>query len=303
MKKISLTLSALLTLGVTLAGCSNDENLPTTDERVALQVNSGIQTRAFDDQWEEKDEIGIFMLNNKQNTIADGYGNVPYKVAGAGKGGKAFTPVSTVIYFPVNDDRRDFTAYYPYSADKMANGVYSIDLTKQDPQKAIDFMVAEKVTGKNRTNPDVSFQFAHKLAKIVMEIEAGDGLMSNDLQGVKVTLTDQPTTGTFNVLTDKDVTVSTGDKQEINLLVNTDGTEAEGIVFPSGDYNGMEFVFATQNMGNYKWPLSQSTKATNFEAGKKYLYSITVNRTGLQVTSSITNWLPGNEEGDKGSAE
>lgn len=303
MKKINLTLSALLTLGVALTGCSSDENLPTTDERVALQVNSGIQTRAFDDQWEENDEIGIFMLNNKQNTIADGYGNVPYKVASAGKGGKAFTPVSTVIYFPVNDDRRDFTAYYPYSADKMANGVYSIDLTKQDPQKAIDFMVAEKVTGKNRTNPDVSFQFAHKLAKIVMEIKAGDGLMSNDLQGVKVTLTDQPTTGTFNVLTDKDVTVSTDGKAGIDLLVHADGTKAEGIVFPCDSYAGMKFVFATASMGSYEWSLEESEKATKFEAGKKYLYTIIVNRTEIQVTSSITDWLPGNGNGETGDAE
>lgn len=302
MKKSYLTFSALLTLGAALTGCNSDEHLPATDGRVALQVSSGIQTRAFDDQWEANDEIGIFMLNSKQSTVADGYGNVPYKVESAVASGKAFGPASTVIYFPANGDKRDFIAYYPYSATKVTDGVYNIDLTEQNPQKEIDFMIAEKVTDKSRTQPDVSFQFTHKLAKIVMEIEAGDGLDNNDLKNMKITLTGQPTKGTFNVLTDDEVTAATDDKTGIDLLVNTDGTKAEGIVFPSENYNGMKFVFATASMGSYEWSLDNST-ATRFEPGKKYVYTITVHRSGLNVTSSINNWESGNGNGETGSAQ
>ena len=40
-----------------------------------------------------------------------------------------------------------------------------------------------------------------------------------------------------------------------------------------------------------------------FEAGKKYVYDITVNRTGLGVTSTIEDWTPGNgENGEQGEA-
>ena len=116
MIKTRMTLG-LLALPFVFAGCSGDENLPggeVNDGRVALQVSSGIQTRAFDDQWEDDDQIGIFMLNNGQNTVADGYDNVPYRVASAGTGGKAFTPSSKVIYFPTNGDKRDFIAYYRF---------------------------------------------------------------------------------------------------------------------------------------------------------------------------------------------
>lgn len=303
MKKSNLILSTLLTLGVALAGCSNDENLPAADDRVALQVSSGIQTRAFDNQWEAGDKIGIFMLDNGQSTIADGYGNVPYEVESAGTGGKAFSPASEVIYFPTNGDKRDFIAYYPYANKMKDNGTYDIDLTEQNPQKNIDFMVAGKVTDKSRTDANVSFQFTHKLAKIVMDIEAGDGLSIDDLKNMKITLTGQPTKGTFNVLTDNEVTAATDSKTGIELLVNTDGTHAEGIVFPSENYDGMNFIFTTESMGSYEWALSQSTKATKFEAGKKYEYTITVHRTGLNVTSSITDWLPGNGDGETGNAE
>lgn len=306
MKKSNLTLSALLALSVALTGCGGDENLPggeVNDGRVALQVSSGIQTRAFDNQWEKNDQIGIYMLDNGQNTVADGgYDNVPYRVESAGEGGKAFSPSSEVIYFPANGDKRDFIAYYPYSADKVTEGVYHIDLTEQDPQKNIDFMLAGKVTDKSRTDANVSFQFTHKLVKIAMDIRPGDGVAADDLKNVAVSLTGQPTEGTFDVLNGQNVTATSTDKKAVTLLSNADGTHAEGIVFPSENYEGMSFTFTTQAIGSYEWALSQSA-ATKFEAGKKYLYTITVHRTGINVTSSITDWEPGNGEGETGDAE
>ena len=303
--KTRMTLG-LLALPFLFAGCGGDENLPggeVNDGRVALQVSSGIQTRAFDNQWEAGDEIGIFMLNNGQTTVADGYDNVPYRVESAGAGGKAFSPSSEVIYFPTNGDKRDFIAYYPYSADKVANGVYNINLTNQNPQKDIDFMLAGKVTDKSRDKATVSFQFAHKLAKIVMDIEPGDGVTADDLKNITVSLTGQTTEGTFDVLNGQNVTITSTDTKAVTLLANADGTHAEGIVFPSADYTGMSFTFATQALGNYEWVLSQSTNATKFESGKKYLYTITVNKTSIEVTSTIKNWEPGNGDGETGDAE
>lgn len=305
MRNSKIYLSGILAT-LLFAGCSNEETIPGTNEkdgRVALQVSSGIQTRAFDNQWEDDDQIGIFMLDNGQNTVADGYDNVPYRVESAGEGGKAFSPSSEVIYFPTNGDKRDFIAYYPYSADKVAGGVYAIDLTNQDPQRNIDFMLAGKVADKSRSDANVSFQFAHKLAKIVMDIEPGEGVTADDLKHITVSLTGQPTEGTFDVLNGQNVTVTSTDKKAVTLLADADGTHAEGIVFPSENYDGMSFAFTTQAIGGYEWPLSQSTKASKFESGKKYLYTITVNKTEINVTSTIKDWEPGNEGGESGSAE
>lgn len=305
MIKTKVTLG-LLALPFVFAGCSGDENLPggeVNDGRVALQVSSGIQTRAFDDQWEDDDQIGIFMLNNGQNTVADGYDNVPYRVESAGTGGKAFAPSSEVIYFPTNGDKRDFIAYYPYSADKVANGVYAIDLTNQDPQRNIDFMLAGKVTDKSRDDANVSFQFTHKLAKIIMDIQPGDGVTDDDLKNITVSLTGQPTEGTFDVLNGQNVAVTSTDKKAVTLLADAGGTHAEGIVFPSENYDGMSFTFTTQAIGSYEWTLSSSEKAIKFESGKKYLYTITIHRTFIDVTSTIKDWEPGNEGGESDSAE
>ena len=54
------TFSAVALATLLLTACQNDEETMQTDARVALQVTSGIQTRAYDATWEANDEIGIF---------------------------------------------------------------------------------------------------------------------------------------------------------------------------------------------------------------------------------------------------
>ena len=54
------TFSAVALAALLLTACQNDEGTIQTDTRVALQVTSGIQTRAYDATWEANDEIGIF---------------------------------------------------------------------------------------------------------------------------------------------------------------------------------------------------------------------------------------------------
>ena len=53
----------------------------------------------------------------------------------------------------------------------------------------------------------------------------------------------------------------------------------------------------------FNWDLNNSQNADKFEAGKKYVYDITVNKTRLDVTATITDWIPGNgENGEQGNA-
>ena len=92
MNKKTFSTVALATL--LLTACQNDEETMQTDARVALQVTSGIQTRAYDDQWEEKDGIGIFGFT-QGDAPAQVYTNVRYVTTG---GNGTFTPDGTTIY-------------------------------------------------------------------------------------------------------------------------------------------------------------------------------------------------------------
>lgn len=315
MKTAQLSLSALLALTLSLTGCSNDENLPggENDGPVAIRVSSNIDvtdgasnpgTRAANDAWEANDAIGIFMLNG---STADTYSNIAYTTA---DGNGTFAPQgATTIYLPVDGTGRDFVAYYPYQ-NGMTGSSYTVDLSDQSNQSAIDFMSSEKENGTNSTvkgitksAPTVKFRFHHRLCKLSLSIKAGTGLTADDLSGLTITLGGQKTAGTFDVVTSGAVTATGEGNQTVTLKTAADGQTSEAIVMPSDDFSGMALTFATTNSGTYKWDVSSAT-ATKFEAGKVYKFNITINKTGINVTATIEDWGAGNgESGENGSAE
>ena len=289
---------SLLIGGLSLSACSNEE-IHMDDARVALQVTSGIQTRAYDDQWEKGDEIGIFGFT-QEDAPAQAYTNVRYVTTG---GDGAFTPDGTTIYLPTDGSSLDFVAYYPYTATAMTDGVYTVNVTDQSDQSAIDFMAAGTQTA-DRSKNTVTFNFEHKLSKIVLTFKPGDGMALSELTGMKVQLTNQQTKALFDVTKpDGEVVVGTNTPATLTLDTDADGTSSEGIVLPSANFDGMTLHLELSNGSSFfNWDLNNS-KADKFEAGKKYVYDITVNKSRLDVTATIEDWTPGNgENGEQGEA-
>lgn len=292
--------SMLLAAAFTLTACTNDD-IPTQDNRVALQVTSGIQSRAYNNQWEAGDRIGIYAFTKGTTTVADGYANIPYITQTRGADG-TFAPDGTTIYLPTNGDARDIVAYYPYK--QLSGDEYEVDVTDQSSQKDIDLMAASTQTA-DRTDPTVEFSFVHKLSKVEITLKPGSGMTDDDLKGLTVALTGQQTAGTFDVTQPaSEVTVTTGTATPITLLTNAEGSFAEGIVLPSVDYSGMSLeITLADGESVFTWPLSNATESQKFEAGKKYLYTINVNKAEISVTATITDWEPGNNGGESGYAE
>lgn len=301
MKKQALLIFASAAL---LAGCSSEENEGMTagDGRVALQVSSGInvQTRAHDGSWDKGDAIGIYMLDGG----APESSNCKYTTTAEGQEGSFTAAEGQTIYFPTNGDTRDFIAYYPWR-DLKGSITYNVDVTDQSTQEAIDLMGAAKVTDKSKDDPAVAFTFTHKLVKLYMNIRPdGNSLNSADMEGLKVTITNQRTKATYDVLAGGGVTVDTsGDTKEITLKTASDGTSAEGIVLPAENTNGMLLTFKLKDQTTFTWAVKNAEKSQKFIAGNKYLYTITVGKTALEVTSTVTDWTPGNDDGESGSAQ
>ena len=207
---------------------------PDTGTRVALQVTSGIQTRAYNATWEAGDDIGIFGFT-QGDAPTQAYSNVRY-VTRSGDG--AFTPDGTTIYVPTDGSSLDFVAYYPHTTD-LENGIYTVDVEDQSDLSTIDLMAAGRQTA-NRIKNTVTFNFEHKLSKIVLTFKPGDGMALSELAGMKVQLTNQQTKATFDVTKpDGEVVVGTDSPIDITLLTDADGTSSEGIVLPSANFDGM----------------------------------------------------------------
>lgn len=289
-----------------LAGCTGegDETMPEKDRRVALKVSSGIevQTRAHDEQWDAGDAIGIYMLDGE--TAEDA--NKKYTTESTGTSGSFSAAGGQTIYFPVDGSQRDFIAYYPYRTELTGN-LYAVDVNNQAVQKDIDLMGAEKVTGKTKNDPAVAFEFQHKLVKLYLTIKPDDvSLFAEDMEGLEIDLTNQKTKATYDVVAGGAVRVDTDDNTPatVRLLTDADGTSSEGIVLPNTTTEDMRFVFHLKSGPVFTWEIREAELSQLFKAGSKYVYTISIGLTGIEVTSSVKDWTPGNGDGgETGSAE
>ncbi len=288
-----------------LSGCNEDEQgtAQPTDGRVAIEATSGIRmnTRAHDKTWDAGDAIGIYMLNGN---AVDGDGNRQYTTAQTAENGSFTAAEGHTLYLPVDGGKRDFIAYYPYQKDLPQSHVYTVDVTDQTSQRAIDLMGADKVTGVDKTDPEVAFTFTHKLVKLEITIKAdGVSLTNDNLAGTSVSITNQQTAATYDVVTGGKVSVTTGTATGIDL--HTDGLKAEGIVLPAATTENMALTFTVPGLGNqvFSWNVNSATKSNKFDAGCKYLYTITIGKAGVEVSSKVEDWTAGNGGGETGNAE
>lgn len=297
-KYFTLVATALTTVTM-LTACGNDEIQDAVIDYgppVKINVSAGIQTRASNNAWTANDAIGVFSMSgttaeyaNKQYITPDGDGN--------------FTAATDddIVWLPSDGGSRSVLAYYPYVTG--CDGTYSIDVSDQTNQEAIDFMVSPAVNNVNKTQPDVTFVFSHKLVKIQLNIRSGDGITAEQLANMKVTLSNQYTTATCNVLTNADVVVTGTEVSTLSFLTSADGTTSEAIVLPAATTEGMVLQFEVPEVGTYSWAVRNSANSQSFAVGNKYIYNVNVNKTGIIVTSQIEDWASGNGSGEDVNAE
>ena len=279
---------AMMTTALFSSCSSEDEQTSENQQPVELQIVSAINTRAANDAWDEGDKIGVFAL---KGTTQD-YSNMSY-ITEDGTGSFLPTAEDQTIMLPYDGSNYTIAAYYPYSAS-ASSGTYSIDVSSQSSQKAIDLLVAEPVSGINKMSPVAALEFSHKLVKIEITMKPGNGITAEQLAYMTVTISGQQTTGTCNII-NNDAVVGTGDaNNDITLQTTADGAKSEAILIPAASTDGMVLTFSIPNAGDYKWNVNSAAKSKSFGAGNKYKYDITINKTGLDVNASIEDWADGN---------
>lgn len=285
MKKTT-TLFALALLAGAMTSCSSDDATPAThNDQVAVLFNGGINvtTRAVDTKWTANDKIGIFMTKAGETlaaaNISEGIDNVPYQT----DGGLAFSPVSggKTVYFPI-DGNVDFYSYYPQTT--VNDYKVALDVTDQTNQEAIDFMYATQ-KGCNKTVPQVTLNFSHQLANLILDVQPGDGLQHEDLVNLTIKVKDQNTTATYNLA---DGTISdAGNPADITMHTTTAGKKYEAILLPTTETSRiLEFDLNNGHDAPYVW-----TMPTKLEAGSKYHYTtVKISRTGVKASGTIVPW-------------
>lgn len=292
---------------MTLTGCSND-NEPTVEGRKECPdftaTIDDANSRAFNQSWEAGDEVGI---------TGSGRTNVCYLT----KDGQAVFTVKTAgdeIYFQ-NENTETFTAYYPYA--DLADGVttLSADTKNQTAQKTFDFLWTQGTGSKN--TPEVTLNFAHKMAKVVLYLKPGNGMTYDEVKNAGLSLTGFHHAGTFNVVTGA-TSVGTDNETAWSFTdaaakAPVEYNDAEKIVayslifFPQTFAAPLDFKVDLALDGNaYSMTAKIDFTAANKEkdganaknewvAGRQYNLNLTLNKTEIKLDNCVINpWTPVN---------
>lgn len=290
---------------MTLTGCGNDNNEPEVTGRKDCPdftaTISGDQTRAYDQQWEQEDKIGI---SGAKRT------NVCY-LTNDGDGIFTVNTPGEQIYFQGESDV-DFTAYYPWN--ELAGGASTVnaDTRWQSSQKSFDFLWAQ-ASGR-KADPTVAFTFAHKMAKVVLTVKPGEAINYDEVKAARLSLKGFCHTGTFNIV-DGSTTVkdeSEGDWAFTDeaykapaVLDDTKGTVTYSLIFfPQAFQRSVTFIAELPEDNNFKAEIDftyanskKDTPANNeWVAGRQYNLSVTLNRTSITLGKCVIN--PWNEVSD-----
>lgn len=296
-----------------LAACNNDEN-EMPNGPVEARITAGIDgpaTRAVDQDWTSNDVIGV-MVTSSTSGMDNLYKNVKYTVSSAGKTGTFTAETGQGIFFQDAAEEVTFAAYYPYqasAANALPGTAGSIsgdtqDQSTQAKQEALDFLYASGAKAK-KSNPDVIFssvnQFKHKMARLILVLQTSttDGFTADQVTGGTYKLGGLMHAGTFNV-TDGTATATGPIVNSWDITGNLKKDEAGSrtytmILYPQELSSGA-LTFSVLISGQ-TYTCSINPK---LESGNSYKYSITVKKSGLEVSgSTIDSWgVGGSSSGD-----
>lgn len=299
-----------------LAGCSNDENEPVDNWNGEIRLTSGVttQTRANTQATQILEGETVYAWADKASSTPD-YIQAWTLTAGSGNG---FTGTSQ--YYPTDGSSLDFYALHGnfkevtftenatvfpasaivHSVEADQSGTDMKNYAKSD----LLYAVQKNVT---RGKDAVQLPFYHILSKVEVALKSGNGNPS--LANATVTIVGTKLKADFTPNKSANMTeqsaragmiaINGGDNTAAPIKIRTVTTEnfdsnsdyGEAVVLPNQTINAKTAFIQVKLSNNavftYKIP---DDAPLNLESGKKYTYKITVNQSGLTVTSTIADW-------------
>lgn len=201
-------------------------------------------------------------------------------------------------FYPISGSTIDLYAFHP--ADAGETFTVQSDQSTPENYRASDLMHAT-ATGLSYSETPHELTFYHLLSKVVVKLEPGTGFTVADLDGATVVLgTAAEGEGlnnqvTFNAATGT-ISGATGD-QAITVTTDADNAEHAAVIVPQ-NIKGKK-LFVTLSGVTKSWTITSDAETFPLEAGKVYVFTITVNRSGLSVSVTIQPWATGeNATGD-----
>lgn len=296
-----ITFRHLVVAGILCLACAScsdvtDDGTTLPDGTCPMTFTASVDgltaTRATTDadgktSWQENDPVAISMdggANHKE-----------YKISNTTDGAMLPNGEGNTLYWQKSNETKTLAAWHPVNCIIGNNtGSSEVNITDQHSGfGALENILHAPAKGYTYSsgNP-VAFVFRHALAKVKVTLQKGDGIEDSDLSTATVTFTGY-TVGSlgYGGMTGSG---SNGDITPKTETASGSATTYTALVIPQ-QMQDKKFIKVTIGAGgaarDYFYTPTGSTDA-NLEAGKQYTYTITVKKTGLEVTvtGNGTTW-------------
>ena len=272
------------------------------------------------------EQVAVYLLDNNDpcdGTTGTGWSTYtkPLAYTSDGAGNLTCNPVQV---WPKQLHSLNVYGVYPYSAANAgamtksggAFPTYSFtvkaDQSAPADYKASDLMLAVPSSGPNNnanpltqtaemTSGTVGLTFSHKLSKVIVKLAkspSSTGITDDALASAKVTIMNTIPTATFSVkdqtaAVDNTVAASdiiaretAADSSDPSTTLYT-GKDVAAIIVPQTVAASTQFIKVEIGSDTFLYTLDT---AKTFASGSVYTYTITVHKSTITVTSTITAW-------------
>lgn len=296
LSSVAIAFAAVLALG----SCNQSDDIQADGPRsiqftanIGEQMAVASQTRAAGTNWNQDDAIGVFMVKNKETSIASTYaGNKKFTTSI----GNLFMPLPGYeIYYPLDENNRvDFIAYYPYTDGLNMDSKIDVSTADQSKQPEFDMLWAKADNsgqgyGKNYGD-NIPLTFNHRLARLTMNIKAAANTALADLDGMVVTIKGMNTATTFAV---KDGAIGTA-TTKTNFTARKTTTPISGGYLATYDAIIVPATYAdsdiTVEFSVYGLTFTWNMGGVEFTSGNDYVYDVLLTLTGVKTMATINQW-------------
>ena len=276
-----LAIALLPALTVLVTACSNndeqqaDGRMPISLSNRALIIDETRASAATDlnvGYIESGQNVKVLVRNHNAET----WNEYTYTAAA---GGTMLLP-DAPPYYPLDGQNVDIVAYHP----SFTGNTFTVatDQSSNAGYLASDLLLAS-VSNQAKTTSAVNLQFEHKMAKITVVVTANTStgvstIQNVTLKNVKPSVSVYPKTGV----------VSAADGAATDITVVKEGTSATvsgAAVIPAQTISGDLLTIQT-DLGTATY----SVDSKQFEPGKSYVLTISVNQAAVGTTTQITGW-------------
>ncbi len=294
-------------LSIVLFSCSSSDSVieteppPTPTEKLPINISSSVSSSAIDLAFEVGDSIGLYVVNHNADgsaaalQVSGNYvDNMQYTY------NTTWTP-ATQTYWIDNSTHADFYLYYPYtsSVTSIEAMPYSVKANQSQlsDYKSSVLMIGKAIGVAPKLSP-VRIEAKQVMSLITINLVVGNGFTHASLAAAKVSVkvNKLKTKATANLATG--ALTAIGDDTDI-IPFKVANNSYKAIVVPQAVGEGN---LITVNVDGRNFDLPKTTNFRGFEAGKKYIFNVTLSRDTSGVNVNITKWEDdGNDYG--GTAE